>query len=41
MTQYEADMLMEQIDKWDAKHARQDFLARMEKKLNRKGRFPQ
>jgi hypothetical protein len=39
MTQHEEDMFMEQIERWDVKHARKDFLARMEKKLNRKGRF--
>jgi hypothetical protein len=39
MSEYEEDKFMEQIEKWDAKHAKQDFLARMERKLNRKERF--
>lgn len=39
MSDYEADELMEQMEKWDAKHARQDFLARMERKMHHKERF--
>lgn len=34
----EADALMESFDKWDEKHAKQDFLHRMERKLSRKER---
>lgn len=36
MTQDEAYELMENFDKWDTKHAKQDFLHRMERKLSRK-----
>ncbi|MDB5169972.1 MAG: hypothetical protein JWN82_368 [Candidatus Saccharibacteria bacterium] len=36
MSDYEADEFMEQIEKWDAKHAKHNFLERMERKLNRK-----
>lgn len=36
MSQDEAEALMESFDKWDAKHAKQDFLHRMERKLTRK-----
>ena len=36
MSADEEDKFMETIEKWDAKHARQDFLARMERKLYRK-----
>jgi hypothetical protein len=38
MSNEEADALMENFDKWDAKHAKQDFLHRMERKLSRKER---
>jgi hypothetical protein len=34
----EAETLMESFDKWDVKHAKQDFLHRMERKLSRKER---
>lgn len=36
MSNEEVDALMESFDKWDAKHAKQDFLHRMERKLSRK-----
>ncbi len=39
MSDYEEDKLMENIEKWDAKHAKHDFLARMERKLNNKERY--
>lgn len=38
MSNEEIDAIMENFEKWDAKHARQDFLHRMERKLNRKER---
>jgi hypothetical protein len=38
MSNEEVDALMENFDKWDAKHAKQDFLHRMERKLSRKER---
>lgn len=38
MSNEEVDALMESFDKWDAKHAKQDFLHRMERKLSRKER---
>jgi len=39
MSSDEAEALMEQFEKWDAKHAKQDFIHRMERKLNRKERY--
>ncbi len=36
MSNEEAEALMENFEKWDAKHAKQDFLRRMERKLSRK-----
>lgn len=38
MSNEEVDAMMESFDKWDAKHAKQDFLHRMERKLSRKER---
>lgn len=38
MSNEEVESLMESFDKWDAKHAKQDFLHRMERKLHRKER---
>ena len=38
MSNEEVDALMENFDKWDVKHAKQDFLHRMERKLSRKER---
>ena len=38
MSEHEAESLMEQIEKWDAKQAKHDFIARMERKLHRKER---
>ncbi|HPG37729.1 MAG TPA: hypothetical protein PK865_02975 [Candidatus Saccharibacteria bacterium] len=38
MSEHEAEHLMEQIERWDAKQARHDFIARMERKLGRKER---
>jgi len=39
MSSEEADELMEEFEKWDAKHAKHDFISRMERKLNRKERY--
>ena len=39
MSYEEADQLMDNFEKWDAKSARKDFLARMERKLNHKESF--
>jgi hypothetical protein len=36
MSSDEADALMEQFEKWDAKHAKQDFIHRMERKFRTK-----
>jgi hypothetical protein len=36
MSEYEEDKFMEQIQKWDAKHARHNFLEKMNRKLDRK-----
>jgi len=41
MSNEEAEALMEQFEKWDAKHAKHDFIRRMERKLVRKERFGQ
>jgi len=38
MSNEEAERLMDTFEKWDAKHAKHDFIDRMEKKLNRKER---
>lgn len=38
MSESEEEALMERIEKWDAKQAKHDFLARMERKLHRKER---
>jgi hypothetical protein len=38
MSNEQADEIMNDFEKWDAKHAKQDFLARMERKLHRKER---
>ncbi|HVX57963.1 MAG TPA: hypothetical protein VHA37_09655 [Candidatus Saccharimonadales bacterium] len=36
MSSEEAEALMENLEKWDAKHAKHDFIHRMERKLHRK-----
>ena len=36
MSTEEAEALMESFERWDAKHAKQDFIHRMERKLVRK-----
>lgn len=36
MSSEEADRLMETFEKWDAKHAKQNFISRMERKIHRK-----
>jgi hypothetical protein len=41
MSNEEVEALMEQFDKWDAKHAKHDFIRRMERKLGRKERSGQ
>ena len=41
MSNEEAEKLMESFDKWDVKHARQDFIHRMERKLRRKEQIVQ
>ncbi len=38
MSNEEADKLMESFEKWDTKHAKHDFLSRMEHKLDQKER---
>jgi hypothetical protein len=38
MSNEEAEALMNQLEKWDAKHAKHDFIRRMERKLDRKER---
>lgn len=39
MSSEEADQLTEQFERWDAKHAKHNFIAKMERKLNRKERY--
>lgn len=39
MSNEEAEQLMETFEKWDAKHAKHNFINRMERKLNRKERY--
>lgn len=36
MSNEEAEALMNRFEKWDAKHAKQDFIHKMERKLHRK-----
>lgn len=38
MSTDEAEALMDEFEKWDAKHAKHDFIHRMERKLGRKER---
>lgn len=33
MSEIEAEIILKQIEKWDQKHAKHDFIARMERKL--------
>jgi len=39
MSNEEAEVLMSKFDKWDTKHAKHEFLHRMERKLSRKERL--
>lgn len=39
MSNEEAEALMETFERWDAKHAKHEFIQRMERKLGRKQRF--
>ena len=39
MSNEEADALMNEFEKWDSKHAKHEFIHRMERKLNRKERL--
>ena len=36
MSDEEAEALMDKFEKWDAKHAKHNFIQRMERKLARK-----
>lgn len=38
MSSEEAEKLMETFEKWDSKHARQNFISKMERKIHRKER---
>jgi len=38
MSNDEVEKLLDSFEKWDSKHAKQDFLSRMERKLSRKER---
>jgi len=35
----EAESLMNEFEKWDSKHAKHEFIHRMERKLSRKERY--
>lgn len=39
MSGEEAEQLMENFEKWDNQSRKRDFIARMERKLNRKERY--
>jgi len=39
MSNEEVETLMNQFEKWDAKHAKHNFIHRMERKLDRKERI--
>lgn len=36
MSYEEVEQLMESLEKWDTKHARQSFISKMERKIHRK-----
>jgi hypothetical protein len=36
MSHEEAENMMETLEKWDAKHAKQHFISKMERKMHRK-----
>jgi hypothetical protein len=38
MSNEEAEAFTERLERWDAKHAKQDFIHRMERKMNRRER---
>lgn len=38
MSNEEIEAFMENFEKWDVKHAKQDFIHRMERKLHRRER---
>lgn len=38
MSNEEVEALMDQLEKWDVKHAKHNFIHRMERKLGRKER---
>ena len=33
MSEIEAELIIKRFEKWDQKHAKQDFIARMERKI--------
>lgn len=39
MSNEEAEQLMESFEKWDVKHAKHNFIDKMERKLSRKERL--
>jgi hypothetical protein len=39
MSNEEAEELMDSFERWDVKHAKKDFINRMERKLHRKERL--
>jgi hypothetical protein len=41
MSSEEADALMNDFEKWDGKHAKHEFIHRMERKLHHKERLGQ
>ena len=41
MSSEEADAMMNEFEKWDGKHAKHEFIHRMERKLHRKERLGQ
>jgi hypothetical protein len=38
MSEYEAEQVAQKFEYWDAKHAKRNFIARMERKLHHKER---
>lgn len=36
MSSDEAEKMMENFEKWDSKHAKQNFISKMERKIHRK-----
>ena len=36
MSEYEAELIVKRLEKWDLKQAKRDFIARMERKMHKR-----